>query len=486
VSDAAASAKRVQEQAVAAWIDHLKQIRFENVLSALNRQDENLRNALDSINGALSQITEEVVGTNRGGEHGMHGFIAEVAEVGIGNARGAILGEDPSYRWVNDNGPVDLLRSGVRIQQKFVAAGGRLGLGAVAEHLQRYPDFVKNGGKYQLPRDQYELIRTLNETSAEDAGAFLVRSGEGPSYRDWKRVHSFFAEGSIDIEALEPAHLEYSQVQRGSYRETLEAEQQALGAVDQSMRDRARQENRPTATEAARATFMAAGVESATAFVLAVGKKRRSGKKLRDFTSEDWIDVARDSGVGFFEGGIRGVTIYSLTNLTATSAASANLMVTAAFGVAEQAHRLRRGDITEVEFLENAELVALEAGMSALSSLIGQALIPIPILGAVIGTTVGTVMHNTVSVALSNREAALLESYRDDQRALDEHLAGQHRDLLVDLDTSMLRYITLLERAWSPDVAVALAGSVELARDVGIVSEAILDTDEKIQSYFLD
>lgn len=69
-----------------------------------------------------------------------YGFIAEIAEVGIGNARNQILGHEAVYQWVNDNGPVDLMRGSVQIQQKFVAAGGRFSLGAIAEHLQKYPE----------------------------------------------------------------------------------------------------------------------------------------------------------------------------------------------------------------------------------------------------------------------------------------------------------------------------------------------------------
>ncbi|MEZ5199856.1 MAG: hypothetical protein R2742_00555 [Micropruina glycogenica] len=69
----------------------------------------------------------------------------------------------------------------------------------------------------------------------------------------------------------------------------------------------------------------------------------------------------------------------------------------------EQANQLRRGFIDELGFIENSEIVALEAAVSALSSFVGQALIPVPVLGAVIGNTVGTVMYKAVSSALSRR-----------------------------------------------------------------------------------
>lgn len=416
----------------------------------------------------------------------MHGFIAEVAEVGVGNARSQILAEGTVYQWVNDNGPVDLMRSGMEIQQKFVAAGGRFGLGAIAEHLSKYPEFVKNGGKYQIPGNHFAVIQHLHAMPPEEASKSLTRSGDGPSLKDWERIHSFFHDGSVSIESLEPSKLDYHEVQRGAYSSTLKAEKKSLHSTDQALRDNAYKKSQPSLQEGAKATLASTAVEGGAAFVLAVAKKRREGKKLTMFTSEDWIDIADDTGFGFFEGGVRSLSVYSLTNFTATSAAVASSIVTAAVGVAEQANKLRRGEIDELEFIETAELVSLEAAVSALSSFVGQALFPVPLLGAVIGNTVGTIMYKTVSSSLSEREARLIERYRSEQRALDEHLATEHQELIEKLDVSMSDYLAVLERAFSPDVEATLLGSVDLALALGVASEDVLDSDEKVFAYFLE
>jgi len=484
--EAAKLAKSTQEQAVAAWIDHLNQLRLDGLLSALGRQDENLRDALGHVQEAMATIDLEVVARNRGGTKGMHGFIAEVAEVGIGNARSRILGGGTVYQWVNDNGPVDLARGGVQIQQKFVAAGGRLGLGAIAEHLERYPDFVRNGGKYQIPGDHFETIRRLQAMPREEAGRLLSRTGDGPSFRDWERVQSFFDKGGVGVESLEPSHLEYSEVQRGVYGATIEAEQESLRATDRSLREDAYRTSRPTVRQGAQATLVAAAVEGGTTFVLAVVAKRRKGTALKDFTRQDWIDIAVDAGLGVAKGGVRGLSIYALTNVTVTSAAVASSIVTASFGIAEQANEFRRGELSEREFIENAEIVCLEAAVSALSSFVGQAVIPVPVLGAVIGNTVGTIMVKAVSSSLSEREAALIERYAAEQRALDEQLAAEYEGLVEQLGASMTTYLEVLERAFSPDVEVALLGSVELARAVGVAPEEVLDSEEKVVAYFLE
>jgi hypothetical protein len=478
--------KSTQEQAVAAWVNYLNQLRLNNLLSAFRRQDMNLADALASVDEAIRKIDVEVVAANRGGVKGMHGFIAEVAEVGVGNARSQIRGGGTVYQWVNDNGPVDLMRDSVAIQQKFYASGGRVGLGAIADHLQKYPDFVKRGGKYQIPRDQFKVIQKLYEMPREEAGKALTLGGDGPSFKDWTRVQTFFQEGSVGIESLEPSHLEYSAVQNSTYGATLETEKESLRSTDESARNAAYQQSRPTLQQGAKATLAAAAIEGGTAVVLAVVDKRRAGKQLKDFTGEDWADIAGKGGLGVAKGGVRGCSIYWLTNCTATPAAVASSIVTAAFGVAEQANKLRRGEIDELAFIENAEFICLETAISALSSFVGQALIPVPVLGAVIGNTVGTIMYKAVSSSLSKREASLIAHYLDEQRELDEQLAADYQELIDKLDATISDYLEVLERAFSPDVEVALLGSVELALELGVASEEVLDSDEKVRAYFLN
>lgn len=478
--------KTNQEQAVASWVNYLNQIRIDNLLTSLASQEGNLREAIASVDEALKKISLEIVATNRGAVKGMHGFIAEIAEVGIGNARERIFGNADTYQWVNNNSPVDMIRNGIDIQQKFYANAGYPTLRAIKNHMQRYPDYVTNGGKYQIPLDYFETIKKLHLMSPENAGKFLSRSGEGPSYTDWQNVDSFFNNGSISIDSLEPSKLEYHEVQRGAFASTLDAEKDSLRSTDQALRETAYQRSLPKLQEGAKATVVAGLVEGGTTFVLAVVAKRREGVQLKEFSAADWAEVLGETGLGLAKGGVRGLSIYSLTNFTATSAAVASSIVTATFGVAAQAHKLRSGDIGELEFIENAELVCLEAAVSALSSFIGQALIPVPVLGAVIGNTVGTIMYRAVAASLSKREAALINRYLEGQLILDEELAAEYNELIATLEASMSGYLAVLERAFDPDIQLAFIGSIELAVEMGVPTEEILDTNDKALAYFLD
>ena len=171
--------KSGQEQAVASWINYLNQLRLDALTKALADEKINWQNAAETLDQALETIKKDIVnnGKGRGGKCGMHGFIAEVAECGIGNARKQVEGKMPDYRWINDNGPADLFRGAAAIQQKFVNSGNHLSLEAIKQHLKAYPDFVKNGGKYQIPSDHYDKIQWLLSISENEANKMATETG---------------------------------------------------------------------------------------------------------------------------------------------------------------------------------------------------------------------------------------------------------------------------------------------------------------------
>lgn len=480
-------AKSSQEQAVASWINYLNQVRLDRLMEALRNEEKNLDNALSTVNETLRTISKDIVnnGQGRGGKSGMHGFIAEVAECGIGNARSQVEGKVPIYEWINDNGPEDLSRGATLIQQKFVQSGNHLSLQAVREHLHHYPDFIDNGGKYQIPADHYEKIKWLLSISKEQADKMPTSTGEF-SRTQWKEVHDFFSSGEVPFDSVEPSALDYRSVQKGTYEQTLNQEKESLTERSQERRDAAYQDSKPSLGEGAKATAASAAIEGGMVFCLDIIQKKKAGKAIRDFDANDWKEIAGDTGVGVVKGGIRGASIYVLTNYTATPAAVANGIVTASFGVAEQANLLRKGKIDQLEFIENAETICLDATVSALSSFVGQAIIPIPVLGAVIGNAVGTMMYQIAKDNLSANEQKIMEEYLESIRTLDEELKAQYQAYLDQIEESMRLFMDILDKAFAPDVRIAFAGSIQLAKSVGVPSEEILDSKEKIASYFLN
>lgn len=176
---------------------HIGCCRIDELVSALSKQNDNLAAAVTELTQAKLRIIAEIIERNRGGIKGAHGFIAEASETSFGNAAKLINGLKACYKWVNDNGPTDMVRDGVNIQQKFVQGDHLWGLTKVQEHLQKYPDFIKQGGKYQIPADFYEKVKKLMEMSPEEASRLQSGNGDGLTYTQWKKVQDFFQNSGI-------------------------------------------------------------------------------------------------------------------------------------------------------------------------------------------------------------------------------------------------------------------------------------------------
>lgn len=479
--------KSGQEQAVASWINYLNQVRLDRLMEALQKEELNLNEAMSTIGETLKTISRDIVnnGKGRGGQYGMHGFIAEVAECGIGNAREQIEGKAPIYEWINDNGPEDLRRGATLIQQKFVNGGGHLSLQAIRMHLNAYPDFLDNGGVYQIPEDHYEKIKWLLSISEKEANKMPTSTGDF-SLKQWREVHEFFKNGDIPLDKVESSKLKYSEVQKGTYEQTFSKEKDSLRKRNQERKEQAYNESEPTLSEGAKATAAAAAIEGAMALCLGIAEKRKSGKKFNAFDEEDWKEIAATTGKGTLKGSIRGASIYTLTNFTATPAAVASAMVTATFGIAEQAYQLKQGNVNEQRFIENTEMLCLDASVNALSSFAGQILIPVPVLGAVIGNTVGTMMYQIAKDNLSAREQKIFEEYAEAVRQLDVSLQDQYQEFVDEIGKDTKLFMELLNRAFAPDIRVAFEGSIDLAKSCGVPVDEILDSKEKIASYFMD
>lgn len=459
-------------------------MRIDDLIENLNRQNQNLDSAMESMNWALGKI-EDLVVTNRGGSKGVHGFIAEVAECGLENAQSLVHDDKPVMEWVNDNGPADLLRNGVEIQVKFVNAGGKFSLDAVATHLEKYPDFLDKGGVYQIPKDHLDAIRSLYEMPREEA-VKLVSSTGGPSYSNWKSIHEFFDSSGFSIDDLEASKFEYSEVQKNVIADNMAEEKIRLADESERIKKDIYEEHKPTLQEGAKAAVAGAVLEAGTAFALSVKSHLGNGKRIGDLTQDDWEEIAKDSGMGLVKGGVRGGAVYGLSNYTATPSSVASALVTASFGVADCAYRFRSGELTEIEFIESSEIACLDASVSAFSSFVGQAVIPVPILGALVGNAVGTTVYELGKDFYSKREAELLAHYTQELKALDTELDCEYTACINSLRENMGTYISLLGKAFSPNSAMAFSGSVELAASLNVPDSEILHTREEVDDFFLN
>lgn len=498
MADAEKIIKSNQEQAVAAWLNYLNQIRINQVVQSLQNQNENLQDAVVELKDTMHTIAVDIIDKNRGGQKGQHGFIAEIAECGINNAFDKLRGDTPSYEWINDNGPSDLRRGSIEIQQKFVKSGGLFSLNKAREHLNQYPDYLKSGKKYQIPKDFYDNVKKLYNMSEKEAYKSLSNKSD-LTLRQWRRVHDFFENGDITINDIEPSSLKYNEVQTENISHTIEHKNQEIHKENRILKEGDLEEGRASLEEAGQAALMSAAIEGGTTFVMEIAKRIKSGQKLKDFTENDWKDILKKSGISTIKGGVRGASIYMITNLTTffvdidevysvttTPAAVASAVVTAGFGVADQIHLYRQGNLTELEVIENSEILCLDASVSAISSLLGQTIIPIPVLGAVIGNTIGTVIYQVGKDTFSKKENEFFEQYIAEQTKLDEKLETQYGEYIRLLNEALNEYYTLLEDAFSPSPEMSFNGSIKLAEYFNVPVSEILKDINDIDAYFLE
>ena len=208
-------------------------------------------------------------------------------------------------------------------------------------------------------------------------------------------------------------------------------------------------------------------------------------KIIKDYDLDDWYEILEKTGVGIAKGGVRGISIYALTNYAATPAAVANSLCTISFGLAHQLYLYRNGVIDQYQFLINSENLCLDCSVSAMSSLFGQVLIPIPVIGAVVGNSVGTLLCQLLRDQLTSREKKKLKDYLKQLEILDSQLDQEYQTYIKQINDSLINYYNLLESAFSPDYRVAFDSSIALAKSIGISDDQILKNKQEIDDYFL-
>jgi hypothetical protein len=370
-------------------------------LEKLSFQDINLEGALNELQDLKNFVAapEHILGS----EATKFGEIAERSQVNISNARNIIQGlkREHTFDGVGRTAPEDYLFNGNQIQSKF-NNGISNTITAIKGHISDYPDFVSKGGSYDIPKDRYEeIMKILTRKSSElsRSEATLVQ-----------RLRELETQTGIKFdENVKPSIMKYGEVQQGKIDNTIKKEEANIKKTDQERRDAAYQESKPSLRQGAQAVAVGAALEGGVSFCLAVVKKRKEGKNLTQFTVDDWKEVGIDTGIGTLKGGIRGASVYALTNFTVTPAAVASGLVTASFGIVSQVNQLRQGKITNEEFIINSEAVCLDVSISAISSLLGQTIIPIPVLGALVGNAAGMFMYGIVKNHLLAEEQKMVK-----------------------------------------------------------------------------
>lgn len=392
----ASVANIVTNQGIGASIGLLNQMRADQYIKNIHTQDLNFENALKELNKARDFLgsPEHILGS----AGSKHGEVAEVLEVRFGNADRIIRGQDPKYSFngVGRTSSVDYLKNNLPVQSKFVQAN--LSMDAVLDHLDKYPDFVSKGGSYCIPKDFYSQIKEWMKLSPEQLAKLPAAEGGRLARNVMERIRELEAKtGKSFSDLVEPSQVKYDQVQLKRAGDTIDGKEKEIIEVDGKEREKYWKMSRASVQEGLKTTGIAAAVSAVVSFSTSlITVLKQKNNKLSEFTKDDWEDIFKETGIGAVKGGISGGGIYMLTNLAGMSAPLAAGLVSATLGVASQAISLYKKEISFDDFMYNIFDTAATAAVSAVGAFVGQICIPVPVLGAIVGSIVSTTVLSLV------------------------------------------------------------------------------------------
>lgn len=453
--------------------------------AALTRQDWAMADAL----GAVDQV-RAFVGTPEhilGSSTTKHGEIAEQVEVGIRNARDLLRQQAPTatFEGVGRTAPTDYMLGDLEVQSKFYN-GVSANLQATLDHLKNYPKFGQQGHIYHIPKDHMEVIhRVMRGDPPLDLSAKTIRAIEQKVHE----IEQLSGQRPFD-ETVQPGISSYAEVQQGRIHHTLDGHEREFRIEDQELRAKLHKEHTPGLSDMAGAAAKGAAVGAAVRLASALYQKHRQGKHpfRGAFTAEDWRDVGLDAVTGALQGGLAAGAIYGLTQYADLAAPFAGAFVSSAMAVGSLTAQYAAGKLTLDEFVELGLIACSEGAVVGLATAVGQALIPIPALGAVVGAVAGRWLLSLAKGQMELENAQLTARLEAWHREAMERLDEAYRTFVTRMLASYDQLGQLVTAAFAPDLncRLRLAASIELAVAMGVPDDQILRSSEDLDRFMGD
>lgn len=494
------SHRQVVDQGLAALIEqwnHERRIPLYEALDSLKEQldiqDKAFARALAELDWVRSKIgtPENILGNATT----KHGEIAEMTEVALRRAQDALRGRDPTAIWHDAGdrfGPADYTIGSAGVQSKFIN-GINNGLGHVLSHATKYPDFASSPDNYyHIPKDQYEQIQKVLAGETDGLNPRTVRAIQ-------EKIKQLTSTGRSFDDLVRPASHNYADVQQGRIHQTVDQHASDLSRDNETARARIMDENQESIRKAeleAAPSLGEAGKVAATGAAVGAGielsmrlyqKWKQEGKSPTQFTGDDWAEIGGATLSGAATGAVSAGSLYLLTNYTALAAPFAGAVVSSGRAILSLAKDYQDGNISFEEFSELSVIATSEAGIVAAGAALGQTIIPVPLVGAVIGSAIARLATNHVRNALESHGQTfeeLLTTQLEMQFAqLDENLRG----VLARIEAELLRLGDITSMAFDRNLntSLLLATSVDLAVAYAVPETRILRSTADVDRYIL-
>lgn len=470
----------VQDQVSSAIVNTTNVTRLQEAINLVNKQDQCFIDAMKSVEHVREFIStpENILGSDLT----KHGEIAEQVEVGIRNAKDILKGHttQATFEGVGRTAPEDYLIDGIQVQSKFINGIGN-NLDHVLKHMEKYEKFGRDGSYYHIPKDHYELISKIsNGESIEGLSQKTINSVQAKI--DAIQVKS----GQQFNEVVRPGISEYAEVQKGQIHETLNKHIVDLENENGKIKNIIRDEHQASLNEGLKAAGAAAAVGGAINFSSALYLKyKNEGKNVfkGELTNEDWKDI----GVGTLKAsalsGITGASVYGLTNCAGLAAPLAGAFVTATKGIGSLVNDYHQGKLSFEEFKINSIFICADSAGVGLAALAGQTLIPIPILGAVIGSLAG----KFVCGILLDEDKKLAQEMEISMQQFLLTLDKTYRSVIDKVNVEFDKIADLRSKAFDLNSNISIVeSSIALAQNYGVDDSKILRSEEDLRSFLFD
>jgi len=391
----------IQGHGQGAFVSHINQMRADELLGNLAMQDINLELALEEL-----QIVRDFISTPEhilGSELTKHGEIAEQMAVGFDRSENFVVGKESGYTFegVKRLAPEDYLLDGLPVQSKFYNSPSGT-FSAITEHLDLYPDFISSGGTYEIPRDQFAQLLDWLNMSQESLAKLTNEEGGRAARKAVDQIRTFEAQNGVRFEdVVNPSSIDYKDAQLGVAENTINIKEGKIGSLDNEQREQFTELSKPSLTQGLQVAAIGAVLDGVISFSSAVVFKMREGKKLGEFDREDWEYIFKESAKGTLRGGLTGGGIYILTNFAGLNAFFAAGLMSATFSITVSAIRLSKDEITLEQFIDGIGDTIINAAVTGVGALAGQALIPVPVLGALIGSIIAQQLFSIIIKSVS-------------------------------------------------------------------------------------
>jgi len=470
----------VQDQISSAIVDSINVARLQDEITQLNLQDQCFIDSMKHVDKI-----REFIGTPEnilGSDLTKHGEIAEHVEVGIRNARDALAGDTirATFEGVGRTAPEDYLIDGIQVQSKFIN-GLDNNLDHVLKHMNKYENFGRDGSYYHIPKDHYELISKIHRGE----------SIEGLSQKTINSVQAKIEEiqtksGQSFNEVVRPGVSDYAEVQQGQVHETLNKHSTDLEQKNEKLKDIIHDKHQANLTEGLKAAGTAAAVGGAIALSSSLYLKyKNEGKNLfkGELTKEDWSEVGLNTVKASALAGVTGAAVYGLTNCAGLAAPLAGAFVTASKGVSSLVHDFYQGKLTFEEFQINSIFVCADSAGVGLAALAGQTFIPIPILGAIIGSIAG----KFVCEILLGEDKKLAQKMDTSMQLLLAKVDEVYINVVNKINTEFEKIADLRSKAFDLNTNISIVeSSIILARAHGVEESKILKNEDDLRSFLFD